>query len=419
MPTPREKAPDPDLGYRPIDKQRYLSSEFAAREWERVFERCWLYAVPAADVAEPGSFATFDIGPESVIIARTPEGELDAFYNVCQHRGRRLVEEPCGRVNAFRCKYHAWTYRLDGSVRTILDREVFPDDLDPASLTIPRVRVDTWGGLVWICFDLDGPPLTEFLGVIPDHLSCYPLERYALVDDQSVRWDCNWKIAMDAFHESYHTLGTHPQMMEYVADTNVQIDCYGRHSRFLMPWGAPAPRVKARSTPNKSQAEYFAAYGFDVSTFEGTADEAYLEFQRRKRDWMLERGYEVDDLDLSQFSDVCSYTVFPNVQLALAADRCLLTRHRPDPRDPTRMIFDAQSFAHVPPGGVWPERPATRQGAGLDFAYAPDFVAQDAVNAPAIQRGIASKGFRGSVLGDLELRIRHFHHVLDRYMETA
>ena len=126
MPTPREKAPDPDLGYRSIDKERYLSPEFARTEWERVFERCWLYAVPAADVAEPGSFATFDIGPESVIIARTPEGELDAFYNVCQHRGRRLVEAPCGRANAFRCEYHAWTYRLDGSVRTILDREVFP-----------------------------------------------------------------------------------------------------------------------------------------------------------------------------------------------------------------------------------------------------------------------------------------------------
>jgi hypothetical protein len=68
---------------------------------------------------------------------------------------------------------------------------------------------------------------------------------------------------------------------------------------------------------------------------------------------------------------------------------------------------------------VWPERPATRTGAGLDFAYAPDFVAQDAVNAPAIQRGMASKGFRGSVLGDLELRIRHFHHVLDGYMEAV
>ena len=145
MPTPRQKAPDPGLGYGSIDKARYLSREFAAREWERVFERCWLYAVPAADVAEPGTFATFDIGPESVIIARTPEGELDAFYNVCQHRGRRLVEAPCGRANAFRCAYHAWTYRLDGSVRTILDREVFPDDLDQASLTIPRVRVDTWG----------------------------------------------------------------------------------------------------------------------------------------------------------------------------------------------------------------------------------------------------------------------------------
>ena len=82
---------------------------------------------------------------------------------------------------------------------------------------------------------------------------------------------------MDAFHESYHTLGTHPQMMEYVADTNVQIDCYGRHSRFLMPLGAPAPRapVKARVDAQQEPGRVTSpAYGFDVSTFEGTADDA-------------------------------------------------------------------------------------------------------------------------------------------------
>jgi len=419
MPTPCEKAPDPELGHDPLDKERYLSTEWAAREWRQVFERCWLYALPAADVAAPGTFATFDIGPESVVLTRTADGELRAFYNVCQHRGRRLVDAPCGRANAFRCPYHAWTYRLDGSVRTILDREVFPDNLDQDSLTIPPVRVGTWGGLVWICLDPDTPPLLDYLGVVPDHLACYPLDRYAIVDDQSVRWDCNWKVAMDAFHESYHTLGTHPQMMEYVADTNVQIDCYGMHSRFLMPWGAPAPRVRNRSRPNATQAVLFAPYGFDVAAFDGTADEAYLEFQRRKRDWMLERGYDLHDLDVGQFTDVVSYTIFPNIQIALSADRFLLTRHRPDPHDPTKMVFDAQSFAHVLPGQEWPARPTTRTGAGLDFDYAPDFVAQDAVNAPAIQRGLASKGFRGAVLGDLELRIRHFHSVLDEHMSRA
>ncbi len=416
MPTPRTKAPDPELATF-VDKQRYVSADWARREWERVWQRCWLYAVPAQDVAERGSWATFEIGPESVIISRTEDDRLTAHFNVCQHRGRRLMDEPRGRAGAFRCKYHAWTYRLNGSLRTVLDPEVFSQGLDLDSLGLPDVRVDTWGGLVWICFDPTTEALRDYLGVVPDHLACYALENYALTEDQSVRWDCNWKVAADAFHESYHTLATHPQMMPYVADVNVQIDCYDRHSRFLMPWGAPAPRVRQRQRPNPTQVGLFAQYGFDAASFEGSADEAYLEFQRRKRAWMSERGYPVDDLDLEQFSDVYHYTIFPNVQIGFSPDRLLITRHRPDPANVQRMIFDAQSFQHVPPREPWPERPETKYGAGSDFPLQPDFLQQDATNAPAVQAGLASSGFRGSTLGDLELRIRHFHSVLDDYME--
>jgi phenylpropionate dioxygenase-like ring-hydroxylating dioxygenase large terminal subunit len=409
-------SPTSALGYGIIDKGRYLSDEWAQQEWERVFSRCWLYAVPAQDVAEPGAWATFEIGPEAVLISRTQDGELTAHYNVCQHRGRRLVDECRGKANAFRCKYHAWTYRLDGSLRTVLDPEVFSQGLDVDALGLPEVRVDTWGGLVWVCFDPDTEPLAEYLEVLPEHLRSYALDQYAIVDDQTVEWECNWKVAADAFHETYHTLATHPQMMAYVADINVEIDTYGRHSRFLMPWGAPAPRVKQRQRPNPTQVELFAPYGFDAAAFEGTADEAYLEFQRHKRDWMLERGFRVEDLELSQFSDVYHYTIFPNIQIGFSPDRLLITRHRPHPQDTRRMYFDAQSFAHVQPGEPWPARPDTKVGAGKDFPLKPDFLQQDAGNVPAIQVGLRSRGFRGSTLGDLELRIRHFHSVLDDHM---
>lgn len=411
-----ERTEDPALGYGRTDKDRYLSAAWAAREWDRVFRCCWLYAVPASVVAEPRSFATFDIGPEGIVITRTESGELRAFYNVCQHRGRRLVDDRCGSAGGFVCPYHAWSYRLDGSVRAVFDRiEVFPDDVELPTF-IPPVRVDVWAGLVFVCMDPDAPPLREYLGVVAEHLASYPLDRFALVDDQTVQWDCNWKVAMDAFHESYHTLGTHPQMMDYVADTNVTIDCYDRHTRFHMPWGAPAPRVRDRDRPNATQAAAFAAYGFDVATFEGTADDAYLAFQHHKRAALAARGYPVAQLEPRQFSDVFSYTLFPNVQIAFSAERCLLTRHRPDPTDPQRMLFDAQSFSWVGDDEPWPVHPEPKVGAGPDFPLAPDFLMQDARNAPAVQAGMRSAGFAGSQLGDLELRIRHFHSVLDRYM---
>ena len=274
MPTPRQKAPDPGLGYGSVDKERYLSPEFAAREWERVFERCWLYAVPAArrrrtrDVRDvrhrpgerhhrPHARGRARRPPQRVPAPWPPAGRGD----LRARPARSVAPTTPGRTGS------------TGRCAPSTSREVFPDDLDRrphdpqgAGRQVGRPGVD-----------LPRPrrPLApEYLGVLPEHLALLPA-RHARHRRRPVgRWDCNWKVAVDAFHETYHNLATHPQLMEYVADTNVQIDCYDRHSRFLLPSGFPRRlRVKARRRPNKRQAEYFAAYGFDVSTFEGTADE--------------------------------------------------------------------------------------------------------------------------------------------------
>ena len=130
MATPRTKEPDPDLGQGVVDKDRYLSSDIAACELDRIFRRSWLYAVPGGDGREAGSWAGVDLGPESVLIVRTEDGALAAHHNVCQHRGRRLMDDERGRAAAFRCAYHAWTYRLDGELRTIHEPQLLPADLD-------------------------------------------------------------------------------------------------------------------------------------------------------------------------------------------------------------------------------------------------------------------------------------------------
>ncbi len=92
--TPREKTVEPDLGTAPIPKERYTSGEFARREWDRMWTRVWLLAGPEADVARPGDWLTFEIGPESVIVVRDRAGALHAHYNVCLHRGNRLCDRP-------------------------------------------------------------------------------------------------------------------------------------------------------------------------------------------------------------------------------------------------------------------------------------------------------------------------------------
>ena len=90
--TPIDKTPEPDLGSDPIPKERYVSREFARREWERMWTRVWLLAGWERDVANPGDWFTFEIGPESILVARDRSGTLHAHYNVCLHRGNRLCE---------------------------------------------------------------------------------------------------------------------------------------------------------------------------------------------------------------------------------------------------------------------------------------------------------------------------------------
>ena len=417
MGTPRTKEPDPDLGQGVVDKDRYLSPDIAAGELDRIFRRSWLYAVPAGDVREPGSWAVFDLGPESILIVRTEDGALAAHHNVCQHRGRRLMDDERGRAAAFRCGYHAWTYRLDGELRTIHEPQLFPADLDRCALGLRAVRVEEWGGLVWICLDPEAEPLLSYLAPLPEHLACYYLDTFAIVVDQSVAWDCNWKVAVDAFQETYHNLATHPQLMPVAGDVNVQIDCYDRHSRFLLPSGVPAPAYRRRDRPTAAQIAAFARYDFDATDFDGTADEVLAPFQRHKLAWLRDRGYPVDDLDPEQVTENYHYTVFPNTQISFYPERTLITRSRPHPSgDPGRMIFDLQSFEQVPAGADVPARPPTVRGAGPDVALEPDFVRQDAANVVRIQQGLRSSGYDGAQLGALELRIRHWHAVYGRAM---
>ena len=107
-PTPLDKTIEPDLGTERIPKERYTSPEFARCEWDRMWTRVWLLAGREADVAAPGDWFTFEIGPESIIVARGRDGALHAHYNVCLHRGNRLCEPGRGHTPTFTCRYHAW-----------------------------------------------------------------------------------------------------------------------------------------------------------------------------------------------------------------------------------------------------------------------------------------------------------------------
>ena len=133
--------------------------------------------------------------------------------------------------------------------------------------------------MVWVCLDPDTEPLAEYLAPLPDLLACYHLDTFAISQDQSVEWECNWKVAVDAFHETYHNLATHPQLMPVAGDVNARIECYTRHSRFILPSGCPVPTY--RKPPTAAADRVIRPLRLRRHRFEGTADEVLVVFQKQ------------------------------------------------------------------------------------------------------------------------------------------
>ncbi|TDJ17766.1 MAG: Rieske (2Fe-2S) protein, partial [Gammaproteobacteria bacterium] len=140
------KVPYVDNGTARIDAERFYSREWVAREWERLWTRVWLIAGVVSDVQEPGDYFTFDLGRENILVTRTDSGDIKAFYNVCQHRGKRLISNELGSVPRFTCAFHSWQYALDGSLERITDEDTFRPEVICHRPGLREIRCETQAG---------------------------------------------------------------------------------------------------------------------------------------------------------------------------------------------------------------------------------------------------------------------------------
>lgn len=208
--------------------EAFLSPEYLTREKERLWPRVWQMADRVEVVPTVGDFFTYNVADESIIVVRVAQGEhpgaLRAFHNVCAHRGRQLIDVPPG-VNSvtgnrrrFVCGFHGWTYDLEGDNTFILDPQDWArqgNGLTPDRTRLTPVRVDVWGGWVFVNMDPDAGPLRDFLGEVPRILDPFDFGKMRYKWRNWVVFDCNWKTALEAFMEPYHVTGTHTQLLEY------------------------------------------------------------------------------------------------------------------------------------------------------------------------------------------------------------
>jgi phenylpropionate dioxygenase-like ring-hydroxylating dioxygenase large terminal subunit len=424
-PTPMEKVPDPELGSALIPKHRYLSREYADLEGRQLWNRVWLLAGFERDIPNAGDYTTHEVAAESVLVVRQQSGGIRAFHNVCKHRGNLLVEPGRGHASAFVCLYHAWRYAVDGSLEEALDAETFPQGCADASLNLSEVRCDTWGGFVWVNLDPNAAPLRDYLEVIPEHLDPYHFEEMSIANEYTIEIACNWKTCVDAFHESYHIAGTHPDTLDVNDDTDVQYDCFRRHSRMLLKLAVASRRHPEHGQITQAIRDHFLTQaGIDGNAFDGGAEEVRPAMAKSIREVQGPAlGVDFSELNDAQLTDDFHYSIFPNVTFNIFGRSAWLFRHRPHPSDPDRMYFDIFNLVRLPNADVpraEHEFHECTDELRIDLVGGGgDLLAQDTYNLPRIQQGMHSAGFEGLHLGDQELRIRHFHSVLDRYLAAG
>ena len=426
------KQPEPVLGTAPITGERYHDRAFMQQEWEKMWTKVWLVGCMESQLAEPGDFVTMDIGPESILFARGDDGVIRAFYNVCQHRGNRLVAEETGALPAFTCAYHAWRYTLEGVVESVPDEADFPQGSPCGKIALAAIRCETFAGFVWYNMDPDCGPLRDYLGDIADQIDSYKMENMTRTHWVTVEGDFNWKCVQDNFNESYHLEFVHPQT-RFVMETRGmehQQDIYDGtgHARILIEGCRPDPRYADRHAEvfgmMKEELEF---WDLDPEDFKADPTSMRAALQARKRALGKEKGYDFSRYNDAQLTDHYHYTLFPNLSLSLKPDGCIFLRANPHPDDPNKCYFDMWYFTLFPEGvteyhshtmeemvsvdaqvphqtGKWPE---TSCGPAID---------QDVQVWTAQQKGLRSRGYRGDYMPWQERRVRYFHEMLDRYL---
>ncbi|MGR4866508.1 aromatic ring-hydroxylating oxygenase subunit alpha [Caulobacter sp. LARHSG274] len=439
------ETPEDLVGPVTVPAEAYVSRDYARAEQDRLWRKTWLQAGRIEEIPEVGSFITYDIGVDSVIITRTGPDEIRAYHNVCPHRGRRLIDTPPGQHHAsgkrmsFVCGFHAWTFNLEGRCTYIEHKDDWQGALTDSRTSLGKVQVDTWGGWIWINLDPDAAPLGAYLDPIPAMLDPFQTQNMRYRWRKWIVFNCNWKVAMEAFAETYHVSSTHPEFMEFGQfrgwarnhglHTNIGYDApkdMEEDAAKLRLGTGGDPRITTaelqnytweNANTNTTRTLVDAANRLKDELPEGTpAPVVFQHWLKSAREHDAARGVVWPVVEPSHTAKAgTAWQVFPNFQIGQAVNNMLCYSAKPYGDDPDMCIFEAAVYELFPQG----EAPET----AWEYTRAEDWppvLQQDFNNMAAVQQGMKNVGFRGTQPNPyMERSIASLHYNLARYMGTG
>ena len=388
----------PELGTGPIPVEPYISPAFFEREREAVFRKVWLNVGRVEQIPERGDYFVkdLDICRTSILIVRGEDGAVHAFHNMCSHRGNRIVWGSKGKCNAFTCKYHSWTYRLDGALHHVPDENKF-FDLKKETLGLTPVSVDTWEGFIFINVNPSPPQsLHEYLGEVGQSFAGYPFDQIASACfSWQVEVKANWKICKDAFQEVYHIFSLHSRSTGRMFATKAnpylnahELALFDPHARISVP-----ANIHWQPTPVEALAKRFGILTLQKQGISSQGMPAGVN-PTGAEDWSFSgfNCFPNSSIFVSQ-GGFLTHTFWP-----LAADRTLWEARIYFPKAKTLAEKFSQEYSRA--------------------TFVDGVMAEDGGIFEKSQTMLASGAKKEIMLGDEELLIRHHHRMIEQYLNA-
>ena len=289
-----------------------------------------------------------------------------------------------------------------------------------------RAQVGTWGGFVFVNVDEQAAPLEDYLEDLPWHFAEWPLDDRYLTAHIVRTMPCNWKVALEAFIEAYHTMAVHPQLLPTAADSLTEYDVYGPHvSRMITAVGVNSEHLGRRLDDVEIVRAMLGSKDAEVTIEPGSNARKVLG-ERVRASLKARTGRDHANVTDAELLDGIEYFLFPNFMPWAGFLTSFAYRFRPDGHDPDSCIIDIMVLEPVPDGGERPAAPATRHLVPDEsWSDAPELGVfgrvfnQDGSTFGRVQRGLRASVRQTTTLGRYqESRIRHFHATLDSYLAT-
>jgi nitrite reductase/ring-hydroxylating ferredoxin subunit len=417
-----------------IPAQRYYNEEFYRQECAKLWPHVWQMACRLEQIPNVGDWVEYSNVGKSVIVVRTGDG-VKAYHNACRHRGVMLNDGAHGNCasKGFICPFHGWRWDINGKNTFVYGRHMFGEgQLGEADLALKPCRVELAIGCVFINFDDDAISFRETIGPLMDQLEVRNTDKLRTEWWYTTILPANWKIAMEAFMEGYHTMKTHPQLQK--AAPVIYNSLYGYDTGGIGELVNPDQSARDNVLSQLDHMEVLSkgmagmVHAKEVAIAQALRDVElpddpmaavpmwYGIVQDQIFKQLSAKGEPVPDLNAAAVSHPIKPINFLFPHYFLLPFFSSMASYRIRPLGPESCLFELWSLTFYPEGEE-PEAPQEPTMLAYDSPDFPDIPRQDYSNIPRQQQGLHAEGFEFMRLSkDIEGLISNYQRVIDGYL---